>query len=249
MSLFWWLKSIANFKLSLFITVKILPSNCMEFIFVINVKLLGTLVMNFSWLYLVCWFVFYWWSKDCALIFLLILNNTEEKVYNTDWVQFFVFIKVYEPDSADFCFSSTNSLYFNLNKVNIFFHHKIVNSLVSDSALVFFINLFNSTKHFMSTTFYHVLVINSWYWAWETLHFFIMQKFLFWFTVYKLNVLYNIIERTFDIIFCFIEILILIWSVDFNFSNLWKLFPFDIFCHEFFHNLFGFKEVWNGFRC
>lgn len=136
MTFFRRLKSITNLKLSLLITVEVISSNSMKFIFIINVKLLCTLFMDFSWLNLVCRFVFHRWSEDSALIFLLMLDNTEEKIHDTDWVQFFILIKIYEPHCADFSFASTDSLYFYLNKVNIFFHYKIVDCLVSNSTLI-----------------------------------------------------------------------------------------------------------------
>lgn len=173
-SFFWRLKSVTYFKLSLIVTIKIITSNSMKFIFIVYVILLGALFMNFCWLDLICGFVLHCWSKNSGLIFLLILYNTEEKINHTDWIQLFVLIKVYKSNSADFSFSCPNSLHFNFYKINIFFHYKIINCFVSNLTFVLFVNLLNNTQHLMSTSFYHVFIINSWYCVWETFHFFIM---------------------------------------------------------------------------
>lgn len=99
----------------------------------------------------------------------------------------------------------------------------------------------------MSTSFYHVLVIYSWYCVWETLHFFIMEQFFCRFTINKLNVGNYIIKRVFDDILSFVKVLILCWPEDLDFSNFRELFPFDIFVHQFIYDLFGFKVIWNRF--
>lgn len=48
-------------------------------------------------------------------------------------------------------------------------------------------------------------------------------------------------------IFRFVEVLIFWWPKYFDSSDLWELFPFDIFVHKFVHNFFGFKVIRDGF--
>ena len=102
------------------------------------------------------------------------LDDTQEEVNHTDWVEFFVFVEVDEPKCADFGFACTYSLHFYLNIVDIFFHYKIINSLVCDFSLILLTEFFHETQHFVSASFDHVLVVYSRDSVGKVLHFLIM---------------------------------------------------------------------------
>ena len=112
---------------------------------------------------------------DCLLFLNLTFDDTEEEVDNTDGVEFFVLIKVDESKSTDFGFTSPNSLNFDLNKINIFFHNKVINGLVSHFTLILLMQFLNDTQHFMSASLHHVLVIDCRNGVGEVFHLLVVQ--------------------------------------------------------------------------
>ena len=105
-------------------------------------------------------------------------DNAEEEVNNGDRVKFFVFVKVDKSKRSDFRFACTNSLYFNLNKIDILLCYKVINGLVSNLALIFFVQFFHKTEHLMRAPLDHVLVVHCGDGAGEVLHFLVVEEFL-----------------------------------------------------------------------
>lgn len=71
--LFWRFKGITYLKLALFLTIKVIPDNCVKFVLV--VRLLRTLIVNFSWFNLECAFIFCYRTNHSRLFNLLVFNN------------------------------------------------------------------------------------------------------------------------------------------------------------------------------
>lgn len=174
-------------------------------------------------------------------------DDTEEEVDDTDRVQFFILVKVYEPECWNFGFTSPDPLDFYLYKINIFLHYEVINRLVNNFALILLVNFFNKAEHFMSTAFDHVLVVNGRDTVWKVFHFLVVQQFLWGHSIYQLDIFEDVVVRVLDYVLGFVEVFVLAGTVNFDFANFRELFPFWVFCHNFIDGLFSFEVVGNGF--
>jgi hypothetical protein len=105
-------------------------------------------------------------------------DNAEKEVNNGDRVEFFIFVKVDKSERSDFRLTGTNSLHFNLNKIDIFLSNKVINGLVRNFALIFSVQFFHKTEHLMRAPLDHVLVVHCRDGVGEVLHFLVVEEFL-----------------------------------------------------------------------
>jgi hypothetical protein len=105
-------------------------------------------------------------------------DNAEEEVNNGDRVEFFILVKVDKSKRSDFRLTSTNSLHLNLNKIDIFLCNKVINGLVRNLTLIFFLQFFHKTEHLMCAPLDHVLVVNCGDGTGEVLHFLVVEELL-----------------------------------------------------------------------
>jgi hypothetical protein len=101
-------------------------------------------------------------------------DNAEKEVNNGDRIELFMLVKVDKSKRSDFRLTGTNSLHLNLNKINIFLGYKVINGLVRNLTLIFFLQFFHKTEHLMRAPLDHVLVVNCGDCAGEILHFLVV---------------------------------------------------------------------------